>query len=71
MAYKKKSNNPNMGRPTQNPRNKRVDIRLADGDVTMLDECVRMTGMSKTDVIVKGISMFYQTMKSEALPTEE
>ena len=59
-AYRKKSNNPNMGRPTTNPKNNRLEIRLTDSEKNMLDECVRRTGGSKTDVIVKGILMVYK-----------
>lgn len=64
-AYQKKSKNPNMGRPTVNPKNNRLEIRLSDSESNMLDECVRRTGRNKTDVIVKGISMVYKAAQKK------
>lgn len=57
MAYKKKGLNPNMGRPTTNPKTIRLEIRLSESENILLEECVRKTGHSKTDIIVKGISL--------------
>ena len=57
MAYKKRGLNPNMGRPTTNPKTIRLEIRLSESENVLLEECVRKTGRSKTDIIVKGISL--------------
>lgn len=65
-AYIKKTNNPNMGRPTVAPRNCEVKVRLSQAEKDLLEDCVRKSGRTKTDVIVKGISMVYKaTQKKE------
>lgn len=56
-AYKKKTNNPKMGRPTTAPRNFEVKVRLSQTENDILEDCVRKSGRTKTDVIVKGIAL--------------
>ena len=53
MEVKKKK----MGRPTTNPKTKRLEIRLSESENNLLEECVRRTGRDRTAVIVKGIAM--------------
>lgn len=48
------------GRPkTDNPRTKQA-LRLSEEEKKMLEECASKTGMTKTEVIVKGIQLVYQ-----------
>lgn len=51
---------PRTGRPTNNPRNTRIGIRLNDKEVEMLKICEQITGLSKTEIISKGIELVYQ-----------
>ena len=45
-----------MGRPKSlNPRNIRLEIRLNENENKMLDECVTKLGITKTDVLIKGL----------------
>jgi predicted DNA-binding protein len=51
---------PRTGRPTKNPKQNRESFRLSDNDIEKLNYCVKATGMSKTDIIRKGINLVYQ-----------
>ncbi len=51
---------PRTGRPTDNPKNERVGIRLSDEERKMLDYCCSVLGLSKTDVIRQGIRQMYE-----------
>lgn len=46
-----------MGRPTQDKRNKRFEIRLSDNTYKTLEECSEKLNISKSDVIHKGIEL--------------
>lgn len=51
---------PIKGRPpSKNPKRNNTRIRLADSEVEKLEFCSKLTGMTKTDVIRKGIDMVY------------
>ncbi len=49
-----------MGRPTINPKTNQYRVRLSDDDLRMLEFCSQKTGLSKADVIRKGIKKVYQ-----------
>lgn len=61
IAYVKKTNNPRMGRPAKD-RSVGVNIKISPAEYSLLDEIVRRTGKSKTDVIVKGIALLYKEL---------
>ena len=61
MEVKKKK----MGRPTTNPKTKRLEIRLSESENNLLEECVRRTGRDRTAVIVKGIAMVYNSTQQK------
>ncbi len=48
-----------MGRPTNNPKKNRLELRLSDNEVEKLNICVKQTGLSKTEVIRLGIDKVY------------
>lgn len=52
-----------VGRPTDEPKNHRESIRLSDNDMMKIDFCMKETGMTKTDIIRKGIDLVYQEVK--------
>ena len=64
-AYVKKGTNPRMGRPTTNPRNIDLKIRLSEAENEMLNKCVTATGRTRTDIIVKGVSMVYKELQKQ------
>lgn len=45
------------GRPTQDKRDKRFEIRLSETTYDMLVECSEQLKMSKSEVIHKGIAL--------------
>lgn len=52
---------PRNGRPpSENPKSHRESFRLSDSDMHKLNVCMEKTGMSKTDVIRKGIDEVYK-----------
>ena len=52
-----------MGRPTSNPRDKYVGIRVSANEIEMLDFCTENTGKSKTDILVEGLKKVYKELK--------
>lgn len=51
---------PRTGRPTNDPKNNQYRIRLSDREVEMLEVCCRKTGLSKSDIVRKGIEKIYK-----------
>lgn len=52
---------PRTDRPTNDPRGtNRTGVRLTDSDMEKLEFCVKETGMTKTDIIRKGIDLVYR-----------
>ena len=45
------------GRPTLDKRGKRFEIRLSDKTYSILEECSETLGISKAEVVHKGIAM--------------
>lgn len=56
---------PKMGRPTTNPKKHDTRIRMSDEDVQLLELCCKKTGMTKADVIRKGIRMLYESLEKK------
>lgn len=56
---------PRTGRPTDNPRIHNTRIRMSDEELDMLDYCVKQTGLSKADIIRKGIKEIYEQLKKK------
>lgn len=50
---------PRTGRPTDNPKKVRLEIRLTQEQSDMLTKCAKDKNLTKTDVIVKGIEDQY------------
>jgi predicted DNA-binding protein len=51
---------PAKGRPpSKNPKNVDTRIRLSEDEARMLDFCKEKTGMTKADVIRRGIKKIY------------
>ncbi|WP_182434275.1 hypothetical protein [Clostridium sp. AM49-4BH] len=54
---------PRTGRPTSEPKKHETRIRMSDRDIEKLEFCCKETGMTKADVIRKGIEMVYKELK--------
>lgn len=51
------------GRPTNNPKTIQTRIRMTQEEANKLNECANTLGVSKTEVIVKGINKIYTNLK--------
>lgn len=55
---------PRYGRPpSKEPKAHETRIRMSDNDVERLEYCCKVTGMTKADVIRKGIEKVYEELK--------
>lgn len=54
---------PRTGRPTEEPKNIRVGVRLTEKEKRMLDECEAKLNLSKTQIISLGIQKVYESIK--------
>lgn len=48
---------PRTGRPTTNKKTERLEIRLAPDELELIEECSEILGISKTDIINKGVKL--------------
>lgn len=53
---------PRTGRPTSDPKTHDTRIRMSDDEVRMLNICCEKTGLTKADVIRKGIKELYERL---------
>lgn len=54
---------PRTGRPTDNPKKARLELRLSDDDISKLEYCYQQTGLSKAEILRKGLELVYQSLK--------
>lgn len=54
-----------MGRPTENPKTERIGIRITKRDLEILEYCSNILGVSRADVIAKGIRKVYEELKED------
>lgn len=49
---------PRTGRPPiENPKNRRLSIRLTESEYQEIEDCAKTTGLSKTSLILEGIRL--------------
>jgi len=53
---------PRTGRPTDDPKNLSVRIRLSETDIEKLEFCSQKTGKTKAEIIREGIDKIYQEL---------
>lgn len=56
---------PRTGRPTNDPKTHETRIRMSDKEVGKLEYCCEKTGMSKADVIRRGIELVYKEVSEK------
>lgn len=56
---------PRTGRPTQERKGHRESFRLSDSDMEKIQYCMDATGMSKTDIIRKGVDLVYREITNK------
>lgn len=62
---------PRTGRPTTDPKKHDTRIRMTDEDIQILEYCVKMTGLTKTEIIRQGIREVYAKIKNNGNPTRQ
>ena len=53
---------PRTGRPTTDPKTVNMRIRISEKDAKKLEYCSDKTGLTKADVIRKGIDIVYHQL---------
>jgi hypothetical protein len=51
-----------MGRPTDNPKNISLKVRLDEDTSKKLDECVKVLEVSKAEVMRQGVNKVYKDL---------
>ena len=52
-----------MGRPTDNPRNQRISLKLTKDEMNHLNECSEILGEPRVNIVSKGIDIIYKGLK--------
>ena len=52
-----------MGRPTESPKNKLLQVRVDNETLEKLDFCANSTQTSRSDVVRKGIDKVFDDIK--------
>lgn len=52
-----------MGRPTDNPKKGRFEIRTSEEEEQMLSFCCEKTGKKRADIVRMGIKKIYEELK--------
>ncbi len=55
---------PRTGRPTNNPKKGRLEIRTSEKEEKMLDYCCKVTGDTRADIVRQGIMAVYEKLKN-------
>ena len=50
------------GRPTDNPKQNRLQVMLSDSEVEKLEFCHKKTNLSKGEIVRQGIDRVYQSL---------
>lgn len=56
---------PKMGRPTDDPKDKQIMIRLTGDDLERLEYCAQETGLTRAAVIRQSVKKFYEKLKKD------
>ena len=54
-----------MGRPTDDPKGKHINVRLSESDLQRLEFCAKETGMTRATVIRKAIGDLYESLRKK------
>lgn len=56
---------PRTGRPTDNPKKGRLEIRVSDEEEQMMRYCCEALGKTRSDVIREGVDALFEKIKRE------
>lgn len=52
-----------MGRPTTNPKNIELKVRISNEDKERLDYCIEKSNKTKSEIVREGIEKVYSEIK--------
>ncbi len=56
--------NKKMGRPTDNPRNQRISLKITTDEMETLNKCSELMNEPRVNVIVKGIELVKKELEN-------
>lgn len=59
----RKIENKKMGRPTNNPKNEELKVRISKEDKEKLEYCVSKGNKNKSEIVREGIEKVYNELK--------
>lgn len=59
----KKIESKKMGRPTNNPKNEELKVRISSQDKEKLEYCIKYSKKNKSEVVREGIEKVYNELK--------
>lgn len=54
-----------MGRPTDNPRNLRLSLRMTAGEMKDIDDLAKKLSMTKTNMVLKALALLREQTESK------
>ncbi len=52
-----------MGRPTNNPKNEELKVRISQSDKKKLEYCIKNGNKNKSEIVREGIDKVYNELK--------
>lgn len=62
---------PRTGRPTDDPKRGSLHMRLSETDLAKLEYCARETGLTRAEIVRKGIDLVYDQLTSTETRKED
>jgi len=59
----RKIENKKIGRPTDNPKNIELKVRISEKEKEKLDYCIQHSDKNKSEIVRDGIDKIYQELK--------
>lgn len=53
------------GRPTNNPRNKRLSLRIAEDEMKGIDYCTEKLSITKIEAVLRGIELLKKEIENK------
>lgn len=54
-----------MGRPTDNPRTKKIGFRMSEKEIEDIEKCANEMGTQRVNAVVEGIKLLKEKLKIE------
>ena len=54
-----------MGRPTDNPRTKKIGFRMSEKEIEDIEKCADEMGTQRVNAVVEGIKLLKEKLKIE------